>query len=318
MTGVAAYAPFVCIIGAPRSGTTWLHAMLGAHPEIATTHELKLFDLFTGPWAEAWQRLIDLQQDAGGGPRGLRLVWSDEEFLDVMRRVVADVHGRVLSTRPGARIVLDKSPGYSRYVSHIRTLRPDARFIHVLRDGRDVAVSLRAASCDWARTWAPTSVDSATSLWKSLVSAARDAEEQAPDHYLEVRYEQLHAEGPATLLKALDFAGVSAEPDAAASIYARHSIDRMRSGSSPFDLPTSFFRFGEVGRWRTELTLGERYRFDRAAGDLLVDLGYAREGWWQARPYQRWIVPLLAATSAWRRIHAFAMRFTSRMGRPDR
>jgi hypothetical protein len=39
---------FLFIIGAPRSGTTWLQAMLGAHPSICTTGELKLFDLFTG------------------------------------------------------------------------------------------------------------------------------------------------------------------------------------------------------------------------------------------------------------------------------
>jgi hypothetical protein len=66
------FLPAVFIVGAPRSGTTWLQAMIGAHPSICTTDELKLFNLFTGPWEESWELLLKLQKTEGAGPRGSR------------------------------------------------------------------------------------------------------------------------------------------------------------------------------------------------------------------------------------------------------
>ena len=65
---------FVFIIGAARSGTTWLQSMLEAHPSIcSTTFELKLFDFFTGPWEKSWERLIVVQRAGGSDACGLRM-----------------------------------------------------------------------------------------------------------------------------------------------------------------------------------------------------------------------------------------------------
>jgi Sulfotransferase family len=308
--------PFVCIIGAPRSGTTWLQALIGAHPQVSTTQELKLFDLFTGPWEHSWRQLVELQRSAGGGPRGLRVVWSDDEFRGLLESVVKDVHARVLARKPGATVVLDKSPGYSHYVAHIRSLVPQVKFIHVLRDGRDVAVSLRVASAGWARAWAPSSIASAASLWRSMVTAAREAEAPEPTRYLEIRYEEMQADGPASLLRALSFVGLPATLEDAVAICERHGLARMRDGAGPFDLPREFFRRGRVGSWRGEMTPMERYRFEEAAGDLLRELGYAPSGWWIERRLERWLVPALAAVSVRRGLRAMAQRLGASAGVP--
>jgi hypothetical protein len=300
--------PLVCIIGAPRSGTTWLQAMLGAHPLICTAQELKIFDLFTEPWERSWQRLIDLQRAAGGGPRGLRIVWSDEEFRAVLDELLQRIYGRVLAGKPGATVVLDKSPGYSKHVAHIQRLVPHARFIHVLRDGRDVAVSLRAGARSWARMWAPSSVHAAAAMWRTTVLQAREAQRFGPERYREVRYDDLLRDGPAALLELFAFIGVPATAPEAAAICARHTIEHMREGDHPFDLPREFFRRGESGAWRHELTPTERYLVHDAAGDLLSELGYAEGAWWADRGYQRWLVPLLAGPRVRRHLRRLVQR----------
>ncbi len=302
-------APFVCIIGAPRSGTTWIQAMIGAHPLICTAQELKVFDLFTGPWERSWNELDRLQRTAGGGPRGLRQVWSDEEFRCRLSGVLEDVYGRVLATKPGATVVLDKSPSYSRWVAHIRRLAPQVKFVHVLRDGRDVAVSLRVAARRWARAWAPSTIETGALLWRATVLDALEAKVFGPEHYLEVRYEDALRDGPSTLRRAFDFIGVPATPRQTEDIHAAHTIDRMRAtGGHPFALPPEFFREGRAGAWHGDLSPIERYLFDAAAGDLLTQLGYAGEDWWIERGWQRWLLPALAGGRPGRRLRHLVRR----------
>jgi hypothetical protein len=303
-------ASFVCIVGAPRSGTTWLQAMLGEHPRVATLHELKLFDLFTGRWQQSWQQLADLERVEGGGRRGLRRLWSDDEFEAFLTKIVADVHESVRATKPGASVVVDKSPGYSHYVEQIGELVPGVKFIHLLRDGRDVAVSLRAASRGWARTWAPGSIESAASLWRSMAGAAMEAREVAPERYLEIRYEQMQADGAAALMKVFAFVGVEASPDEATAIWQRHTLDRMQRDPA-FDLPRDFFRRGHIGSWCDEMSALERYCFDAVAGEMLCALGYAERGWWVERAHQRWLMPVLAALPMRRGLRVLSRRLGS-------
>jgi hypothetical protein len=268
--------------------------MVGAHPAIATAQELKVFDLFTEPWERSWAQLGELQRSAGGGPRGVRSVWSEEEFNRRLSEVVQDVYGRVLAAKAGATVVLDKAPSYSRHVMHIRRLAPNVKFIHLLRDGRDVAASLRVAARRWARLWAPASIEAAATLWRTMVLEAREARRFAPAGYLELRYEELLHDGPEALLRVFAFIGVPATSGYAASISDRFAFEAMKATRGhPFDLPQDFFHRGRSGAWRGDFTARERYAFHVAAGDLLHELGYAGSTWWIERQHQRWLLPAL-------------------------
>jgi hypothetical protein len=286
---------FLFIIGAPRSGTTWLQAMLGAHPSICTTGELKLFDLFTGRWADAWEFQLRLQA-AGGAPRGLTAVWTEAEFYRFLREFLERVYTRVLALKPQATVILDKSPGYSNYVEHISRLLPQAKFIHLIRDGRDVAVSLQAASRSWGRLWAPQEVESAAAFWKSTVLAAQKARSWA-GRYLEVRYEALLTNGVPILRQVFDFAGLPMTHEEVLAIFEAHQFEKMRDearrGESPGP-PEGFFRKGRAGDWQNAFSPLERYVFHETAGDLLGRLGYAEGAWWVERPHERWTLPLRA------------------------
>jgi LPS sulfotransferase NodH len=306
---------FVFIIGAPRSGTTWLQAMVAAHPSICSTiDELKLFDFFTVPLEEGWQHLLSLEKDTGGGRNGLAAMWTDREFYEFLSEFVGRVYGQVLAMKPEATILLDKAPAYSNYVEHINRLIPQAKFLHIIRDGRDVAASLVAAAQGWGRLWAPKEIEFAASAWKSHVLGAQKAR-QYGERYSEVRYEELLTNGVQVLQRVFEFIGVPIDAENVAAIYKRHQFENMKQdgrGVHNFALPKEFFRKGEAGDWRNSLNPGQRYLFYETAGDLLCALGYSDDLWWFDHPYQRMTVPLRAMLSSRSRMKMKAVEMIKR------
>lgn len=306
---------FLFIIGAPRSGTTWLQAMVAAHPAVCSTiDELKLFDFFTVPLEKGWQYLLGLQKETGGGRNGLAAMWTDDEFYAFLSDFVGSVYSQVLAKKPEATVLLDKAPAYSTCVGHIDRLIPRAKFVHVIRDGRDVAVSLMSAAQSWGKSWAPKKVAAAASAWKAYAGAAQDAR-QFRGRYLEVRYEELLTNGVQVLRSVFDFIGLPIDAAEVAAIYDRHQFENMKqegTGANNFSLPKEFFRKGEAGDWRNSLNLGERYIFDETAGDLLRALGYADALWWCDHPYQRMTVPLRMMLSSRNRLKMKAVETIKR------
>jgi len=288
----------VFLVGAPRSGTTWLQHLLGAHPEIATPQETDLLDRLAGSWMASWRRQLAEMEEPGRRPRGLPAVLTEEQFVDLLRRVVGEIYGTVLVNKPGARVVLDKNPYHSYHVADAVQLLPGSGIIHLIRDGRDVACSLmRAAGRGWGEGWAPSDVDGAAELWRDMVSAARDA---ATERYVEVRYEELHSQRASDLLVRLyTFCAVDASGTSAREALERFDLTRLRSlpaGDQPSSIvwsgealarlggappePEGFFGGGGTGAWKTQLSQYERWLFDRVAGDLLIELGYETNRTW--------------------------------------
>jgi len=309
---------FAFIIGAPRSGTTWLQAMMGAHPELCTTGELKLFDFFTGPWAEAWRTLEALDETDPSRKHGLTMYWSRPQFYAFMREFLDRVYAIVVQQNPRARLILDKTPAYANHVDHILELLPQARFIHLIRDGRDVAASMNAASRGWARLWAPAEVGKAAALWKSFVLSARKAARHE-GRYLEVRYEELLARGAAVLQTVFAFVGLPIDGAQAARIVESYRFDKMKAEGSAGRvgrLPEGFLREGRAGSWRDGFSPMDRYVFNEVAGDLLCALGYAEPGWWSESAYERLSTPVKAVLADRRRRSATVRRVAKTLLRP--
>jgi hypothetical protein len=282
------------IIGAPRSGTTWLQAMLGSHPRVCTTVELTLFDKYTAPWIETWRR-ESRNIEEGRWHQGLPFVWDEAEFYYLLGDFVKRVYRRVLDFKPDATHVLDKHPGYSLYVDDIHRILPEARFIHVLRDGRDVAVSMIAARR--RAGFGPGTIPDAARLWKQSVLGAKHAG-QYEGRYLEVRYEQMLADGEDILSQVLDFCGLSSSAQEVAAIWEEHQFDRMKqkrqTGDPRVQSTKAHYRKGKAGSWREELSATQRCVFHQVTGDLLEELGYAEEKWWAASRWQERALPIIA------------------------
>jgi len=286
---------FIFIIGAPKSGTTWLQIMLGAHPVVCTTVELTLFNRYIAPWIKAWKgEAANIAQ--GRWYQGLPFLWTEDDFYEFLRGFLSKVYERVLATKPQATHILDKHPGYSLHVEDINELLPNARFIHMIRDGRDVAVSMVAARRQIG--YGPGTISDSATAWKRYVRAAQKAK-QYHGRYIEVRYEDLSTAGIDTLKCVFDFCDLPASVEDVAANLEAHQFERMKAKRQHADdrvkTHEAFYRKGRVGSWQEELNPMQRYIFDEIAGDLLRELGYAEGRWWAESGRQAFTLPVWAA-----------------------
>ncbi len=130
---------WVFIIGAPRSGTTWLQTMLGQINGLATHVELSLFHRYLPQLWRIWE-----DESAVNNSRkwsiGQPTLWSEKQFEGWTCRLIAETYQTMLGGK-SASIILDKHPGYTFHVELTKRYLPGAHFIHLIRDGRDVARS---------------------------------------------------------------------------------------------------------------------------------------------------------------------------------
>jgi hypothetical protein len=319
----------VLLVGAPRSGTTWLQSMLGSRPEIATPQETDLFTRYVQPLHDAWSWQLRGTPDDWRSRRfkGLPGLLSADEFRDLVRRGVDRVLEGVLKLAPEARIVVEKSPAHSLCAEVVAEYVPHARVVHLVRDGRDVVASLTAAGATWGRRWAPADVTDAARSWVRHVQGARDYR-LIGFPYREVRYETLVDGDAALLASVFEFVGLDVDPAECARIYDRHLLDRMRADAhgSPILLggefapyadsyaePAGFYGAGGSG-WRERWDARDRLRVHEVAGAELARLGYAPDGRWAAGPART--AAFLAEESARRALGRVARRI-GRAGRPS-
>ena len=264
----------VFLVGAPRSGTTWLQLMLASSDQVATVNETHLFSLYLVSQFESWERLR-------GREIGLRHLMTEAEFIALIRHFADCVISRIIATKPNAVIVLEKTPHHVLHWRNILKIYPDAYFIVLTRDPRAVVASLRAASKGWGSTWISSSVVGNSKDWKQLVLEGQQIR-QTTKNVIEVRYEDLHADCAAELSRIFDWMGVNYSNDECLKIAGRHHIEEVRSGKvndPPWDLskePLEFYRRGEIDSWRTELTPRQIYLVETIAGDLMDSYRYVR------------------------------------------
>jgi hypothetical protein len=183
----------------------------------------------------------------------------------------------------------DKTPVYIESMAEIGSVLGEAHFIHLIRDGRDVAVSRGARAVKRGREATPAAREAET--WKRRIEGAR-AQGSGVDHYLELRYEDLIADPEDALRKVCEF--VELEFDPAMLDYHERASERLaelsdlpgkggkvRPGSeriAAHALTSEPPRADRVERWRAELSEESIADYERVAGDLLSDLGYPLAG----------------------------------------
>lgn len=269
--------PPLFIIGHARSGTTWLFDLLTAHPEVAGIFESWMFTdsngfspLLRAHWGEG---LLAQKDSVIGRQPGLGQMIDREEAFETVRMLALDWMRRVLG--PGQRFVVEKGPGDYDLMAE---LFPDARFIHILRDGRDVMVSMYEASRSWAPEMLPhvgKSLTGSAQLWRRELKKARELETAVGDRFFEVRYEALRADAHGVTRQVFDFCGLGYDDELLARAVEESSFERKKAADT-----SGFVRSGEVGGWRKRFGRLDRLRFQRNAGDALLAAGYARTRWW--------------------------------------
>jgi hypothetical protein len=267
--------------------------MIDAHPEVAIPPEtgfLVLGTQFTGTGDELRHEFVERITSF---PPGLA-TWPDfgipkETFRQIVQRVepfsVSDGYRafyRTYARRFGKPRWGDKTPMACLHLDTISAVLPEAHFIHLIRDGRDVALS-------WRQTWfSPGDVEVQAEHWVRFVSTARTQGARCP-HYLEVRFEDLVRNPAAVLAEICRFVELpySAEmvdyyvraPSRLAEHRERVTGDgevivsretRLQQQALTMQPPQR----SRILAWKGTMDQDDRARFESVARDLLKSLDY--------------------------------------------
>jgi LPS sulfotransferase NodH len=271
--------PPLIVLGVSRSGTTLLRVILDRSPGIAIPDESFFVPLLArrhGRRVDPARFLDDLSRiptlAAWGIAPGvveprLRAGIGTGEAIAAVFEAYAEKAGK---PRWG-----DKTPMYMRHLGLLERLFPRAQYVHLIRDGRDAAVSfLEMPAGTYTRTWAhPDTAAEFACLWRTEVAAARALGRRvSPSRYLEIRYEELVAEPESVVAGVCAFAGLPYEP---AMTDYREAVDVSAKPHQQRLLqpPTTGVR-----DWRAELSATDVRAFEAIAGELLAELGYELSG----------------------------------------
>ena len=307
------------LIACPRSGTTWLQRAMSAHPD-AVCVERRLFGRHADivhDLASDRPRLratLDAYVHALCGhltPGGAWL--NNAAGRDALLIDIAEAMAHRVRTWAGKRFVIDKITPYdgtsATVVGRIASLWPDAPVAHMVRDGRDVAVSgvmngltrlngregpaharRRAwllegdASAALERFFLPGEVAHWARLWLEPTAALREGIASGAVHV--VRYESMLADAPGSLRALLRFYGLETDAEVADACANAATFERLSGGRRRGEADASSpVRSGVAGDWMRWMTREDGEAFERIAGGQLRELGYVSDpDWWKELP----------------------------------
>ncbi|HEX3754219.1 MAG TPA: sulfotransferase [Rhizomicrobium sp.] len=271
-------APFF-IVGSGRSGSTWLRMMLASHSRLAIPPETwflnrmpdllelgrpltskeaeRALDIMTGHY-----RWPDFQIDASAFRRQVAQLARPH-----LREIVELVYAKHVE-RDGKRRWGDKTPGYIALAPQLVRLFPGAKFIHLFRDGRDVAKSFQSKR--WNGRW----LHDNTQEWNEAMDFnLRWSRTELAKHFLQVRYEDLVLDTEATMRRICDFLEEQFEP---AMLTWQEKVDDLVPGREAAiherlkDIPSAT----DTYRWKREMTAREILVSEAFMGRHLRAHGY--------------------------------------------
>ena len=323
---LGASTPIFFLVGYQKSGTTWLMKMLDSHPEILCQGEGR-------PFGRDWRQEHLKRRSMSYPPTSLynamlsaedlrfwieRSIWSKEDDAD---KHLVNLTGlaieyfltqRLLKT--GKKLVGDKTVLLNpEIVREIGTICPEAKVIHIIRDGRDATISAMHQRWNHAEDQGGSIkitpeqiakreayrnnpqellstddgmfpegfVRKSATRWSARVSRTmRDGPTLFGANYVEVRYEDLLENSKEELGRLLVFLGADAREQVVSRCVSAATFETLSGGRKRGQEASSFYRKGIAGDWRNVFTEKNKQEFKAVAGDLLVRLGYEKDNDW--------------------------------------
>src|SRR5829696_3493106 len=313
------------VVGEMKSGTSWTMWMLDSHPEVFCSgegcffgrdqerEEIPVYGDPTPSLRNAFVNFEDLRTwksfswNYWGNQRNV------EEDLPDLTRLAVDYYMMQGSALSGKRIVGDKSPLHTDYVDEIFEIYPEAKVIHVFRDGRDVAVSLmhhfwtlakdtnsasdrvaiydlepeERAKRDAYREDPEGFLASGESIfieerlqqiarrWSRRVNkASRDGTELFGDSFFQVSYEELLSRPLENMKTIFELLGAQADDEVVRRCVEKNSFESMARRPKGREDSGAFLRKGVAGDWRSVFTDRDREVYEAVARDTLREFGY--------------------------------------------
>jgi hypothetical protein len=318
--------PVFFLTGRAKSGTSWLMRILDSHPEVLCRGE----GLFFG------RDYVREKGDQQARPRRgslygaiadseyirtwvERSVWTDrknvEQYLAEVTGLATEYFLKKTLAESGKKIVGDKTPFTGlQFVDEVATIRPDARLIHIIRDGRDVAISSvhhvwnnakqeggihdlsaeefqrreeyrsdpEAFLKSGRSIFTPKVLAGTARNWAEMVNrAAQDGPKFLGENYLETRYERLIQTPEEEARRVFGFLGADVQEEIVKHCIEAASFEKRAKGRSRGqEDSTAFLRKGVAGDWKNVFTEEDRRIFKEAAAETLVELGYEKDNDW--------------------------------------
>jgi len=265
----------VFIMGAGRSGTTFLGSILGAHNSCVVTPESqfkfivepvfeedgkynasKTFEKIQTSWhLKKWEVEIDIHEDL------LKRMSTHKELI---YEIVREYSHRIYGESPSLNLWIDHTPNNGEYIEFLRTNFPGAKFIHIIRDGRGVASSHKGVN------WGPDNILESACHWMKKISYGLAAQSLYPNEVIMVRYEDILKNPENEIRRLCDFIGIDYE-------------DKMIEGDG-FVVPEYTKKQhklvgqkpdrSNVDSWKKKLSNREIEIFEYETGRMLSLLGY--------------------------------------------
>lgn len=260
----------IFVIGAQRGGTTMFYRRLSTHPDLAAFTNLTARFPRSPLLARAYALVRHSQKVSEANEIWRWGIERDEErrsAADANPRVVAYLHQvvRTLCRSSAKPRFVNKSPSNSLRVDFLDAAFPDARFIHILRDGRPAAVSgylavtggrirpVRLSAEDLARQLSP--LELAGLSWQRCVETARSKlAELPPERWLEIRYEDMLDDPQRQFRRALELLGLP---------FDEGMVEQMSAGIR-----------NSADKWRSQIDAEQRRALEAVIGPTMQALGY--------------------------------------------
>ena len=269
----------VFIVGAPRSGTTWLQLLLSQSPAIASCNETHLFSSYLASLFRAWPAF-----HKNARAIGVHHLMSEAEYFGAIRTLADSVLTKIVDSKPSAQVVLEKTPAHGRCWQSIIKIYPQARFVHLIRDPRSVVASLRRAGRGWGQDWASPGIVANAELWIDDVRSAQ-AIAEVSDRYYQLTYEALKADPAGEVASVFDFLDLS-ESSASCARYVDQCQkgkleegDQVNTLQQPWNIgsePAGFFGLGRAEGWKQELRQSEIALIEHLTFPYAERFGYSR------------------------------------------
>ncbi|WP_194841237.1 sulfotransferase family protein [Salinibacillus xinjiangensis] len=260
------YQP-IFIGGAGRSGTTLLRVMLNSHPNLCSGPEFKLLPQF-----------MDLYKQVNSSsyqPIAESYLLSSEYIQSIFATFIYNFLEPIRNYSRAQRVV-EKSPHNVLVMKELVQVFPNAKFIHVIRDGRDVACSLKRM--EWTNfngepLWYVENLENATKYWAEIITKGiEDAKSPLLNGKIKfVKYEELVSNPKNIMKKVLNFLEEQWNP----SVLDYNKVQRNEEPVESSTKQVSKKLYTQsMNRWQREFTDENKEMFKNIAGSLLIQMGY--------------------------------------------
>ena len=270
------------IIGSGRSGNTLLRSILSGNSDISIPPEsyripfaIKKFHIFNNrDWEDIVSQVLKEFEDCKEFYTWEIDITDAQKRLENIadsKRTLSNIFDELFCTytekhSPGSKIWGDKTPMNTLYLDWIGTVFPRSKFIHIIRDGRDVASSyLKMERYD--------TILEAANRWINSIESAQSFGSKIKENYIEIRYEELVTKPEEVIKDTCDFLDIDYD-----SKMLDHTKQVKKLGDTDKEHHSNLSKpisSDSVGKWRNNLSESAQESITKLLYKHLQRLGYA-------------------------------------------